>query len=168
MEPDKNLEQEVAKRLAELPADIKAAIESADLATHIHDIGEKNKLHIDQVGTLEDEIYLSMLGFSRTDEFAKNIEKRLNVSAEQAAAITKDADEQIFLAIRESMKKFAEAKAAPVAPLPQPLKEIEPPPMPAAEAMLAAPTITPAVPASPASSPTPKPYTQDPYREPVE
>jgi len=156
---EKEFDEQIKKRLAELPADIRQAVEAVDLGEKIRAIGTRHGLHIDQLGALEDEITLVMLGFSDPGEFTTRLEEGLGLSTEQAAQITQEAVEQFFLPIRESMKHFIATQdashtlEAPETPAPL---------MPAAETALTEKTTTP-VPQTP-----PRAYTKDPYREPIE
>jgi hypothetical protein len=69
MEPE--LEKQVQARLAELPADVRAAIQSADFAKKMQAIGNGHRLHIDQLAALEDEVMLVMLGFADPAELTE-------------------------------------------------------------------------------------------------
>lgn len=164
--------QEIEKRLAELPEDVRNAVLSADLGRNVQAIGQAHHLHIDQIGKLEDETMLVMLGFFDPEQFNVQIEQQLLVPAADAAAIASEINTNIFLPIRESLKRFMEEKkdATPAVPAVQ-----TPPPMPAV-VPTPAPQTPPAVPVIPKADtaltePTvvkPLPYKNDPYREPIE
>lgn len=100
--------------MAELPGDVREAVLSAQLGEHIQSIGQKHGLHIDQVGALEDETMLVMLGFFAPETFSDQIATQLQIPAADAAAIAQEVNEQIFLPIRESMKAFADSKRQPI------------------------------------------------------
>ena len=193
-----NSQERIEKRLAELPEDVRNAITDSNLDLHIQDIGRKYTLHIDQMGILQDETMLIMLGFSKPEEFAETLARDLGIKNSVAAAITEDVSHTVFEPIRESMKAFTAAKNSVVAPAaapsaPSPAAPTTPQPVPAAanntevvvapaaplpakitpaqpaEVMLAAPTATTIAPSAPVAktSPEPRPYTSDPYREPT-
>ncbi len=175
---DAQIEQKIKTRLAELPADIRQAIESAELSQKIRLIGETHHLHIDQIGILSDEIAMIMLGFSDPDDFHRAISTQLEMGPDEVAQIEESVSHDILLPIRESMKLFMEARAAkasehgpavamtpaaaPVphtAPVPIATPTPAPAPMPNAETILQTPTIT---------APVPQPVSRpDPYREPI-
>ena len=113
------LETLIQQRLAELPQDVRRAIESADLHARITEIGTEHKLHVDQVGALEDETLLVMLGFSDPAEFPDTLQKHLSISAEEAALIANNINEEVFQTIRDSMRTFMESREEP-APAPPP------------------------------------------------
>jgi hypothetical protein len=150
--------QQIQKRLAELPADVQAAIQSAELEEHIKAIGAKNNLHIDQIGELGDETLLAMLGFSPLENFSKRLSDALHLELDAAERLAADVNTEVFGTIRESMKKFALAGQA-AAPTPTVAAPAVPPapPIPAADVMLSEKTV----------SVGPIPYKADPYREPV-
>lgn len=108
---EQSLQDRVQKRLSELPIDVREAIQSADLSKKIRAIGQKYELHIDQEGSLEDEVLLVMLGFADPGEFDDKLAQALAINPAQAATITTDVVNDIFIPIRESMKKWAEERA---------------------------------------------------------
>jgi len=151
------LTQKITQRLAELPEDVRRAVQSADMAKNIEALGVKYKLHIDQIGELEDETLMTMLGFTPFESFEQRITDTLHLPAEMGKGVAEEINRDIFLAVRASLRQFTEAKAA--AP-----KEIHP-----AELMLSQKTVT-TTPTAPPTSPeatkgTAQPYKADPYRE---
>lgn len=72
---EKEFDEQIKKRLAELPVDVRQAVESVDLGEKIRAVGTRHGLHIDQLATLEDEITLVMLGFADPSEFAERLEE---------------------------------------------------------------------------------------------
>ena len=170
---DQDLEKKVAQRLAELPADVRVAVQSADLGKKIQVIGRKHNLHVDQTGNLEDETRLVMLGFADPAEFVDQIVREALVEPARADMIAADIANDIFMPIRESMKRWAETRAQttpkPVLPIPVPAPSA--PAVTPADMMLSQPTaqIAPASPkATQGAAPTPQNYKADPYREPAE
>ncbi|OGC80366.1 hypothetical protein A2943_01235 [Candidatus Adlerbacteria bacterium RIFCSPLOWO2_01_FULL_51_16] len=125
-------QKQIEERLGELPEDVRLAILSADFEKKVQTVGAKYNLHIDQLEVLGDETMLIMLGFADPSTFAANIEKQVRVSTDQAHKIGAEITEQIFLPIRESMKKFMEgrAKEAPIVSAPPPPSTPTPKPVP--------------------------------------
>ncbi len=196
MEP--TIEQQVQTRLAELPADVRDAIQSADLTHKMQSIGKEHQLHLDQLTALEQEIMMIMLGFSDPSEFVQNVVEEVHVTQEVADAITKEVSEQIFLPIRESMKHFIDSRSVAPETIPQSEMRVEVKPPEQVEPLLvvespdAPPGTAPAAPAPPVLKPEfpaadvmlsqktvtlpphqpqptqPRDYATDPYREPIE
>lgn len=93
-----------------LPKDLQDAILALDLRTKMQFITKKNNLHIDQAGILENEAVFVMLGLEHPDNLVYNIAKHIEVSKEKAEAIAEDLNREIFLKVRESLKKIFEGK----------------------------------------------------------
>jgi hypothetical protein len=89
-----------------LPPELQDAMGSMDNADANWNIGQKFKLHIDKIGELGYETGLVMLGLTKPQDFVGNLEKSLGVDKVTAAAIAKEVNEQIFLPIRDSLKKI--------------------------------------------------------------
>lgn len=168
---DQALEAQVQQRLSELPEEIRLAVQSADLDRKIQAIGQKHKLHIDQIGNLEDETLLVMLGFADPTEFMDQLVERASVTPVQASLISADVAHDIFMPIRESMRLWAERRKsmkdtdsapAPTAPASSVVmpssKPVETPPAPVAIRTPApAAPIVPPVAQTPAAAPKPAP-----------
>jgi len=160
---EKEQDEQIKKRLAELPVDVRQAIESVDLGQKIRAVGMRHGLHVDQLAALEDEIMLVMLGFADPAEFAQRLEEGLHVSSEQATQVTQEVVEEFFLPIRESMQHFmATQSASHTLEAPAQVKTL--PAMPAAEKVLTEKT---SVIQNPSTNNV-RTYTKDPYREPIE
>lgn len=174
---DKIMNEEIKK----LPPDLQRAIDSGETDRIIEDLGKKYKLHIDQLGELNAVIWKTLLGLESSVNFVKNLEESLKIDRTTAENIAREANEEIFLKIRESLKQIEENKHTPK---PEDLlKEIENHASPTqspekasiferklAETVNLKPVeniiITPDAPATP---PAPKPIVHvDPYHERIE
>jgi len=98
--------EQLAQKYRELPEDLKEAMVEVRTAETIYDIGQKNNLHVDQIGELADEVGLAMLGLTKSDDFLSHIKNRLQIDQNTAEQITREVNEQIFLPIRESLMKL--------------------------------------------------------------
>ncbi len=94
-------EEKLMERFRSLPKSLREAISSIETADNIQEIGEKYKLHIDQVGKLGSETGLVMLGFTRPYLFPAKVAQALNIPREDASKIAQDINEKIFSQIRE-------------------------------------------------------------------
>jgi hypothetical protein len=137
--------EEVRKRVEVLPEEIKKLLYSEEMYNIIKKIGDKYKLHIDQLGLLEAETGQVMLGFLETKNFSGEISDALHIGKAQADAIAQDINDQLFVKIRESMKKGS----APMPPAPPPPPAVAQPPKPP----------VPPPPPKPAVPPPPTPTT---------
>jgi hypothetical protein len=167
------LQNQIEDRLAEIPEDVRLAILSSNFESQIQEIGKGHALHVDQLEALGDETMLVMLGFSQREKFAENIQAHVRVSLDEAHKIASEISDKIFLPIRESMKKFAEAKAKesvvvgpetlPVAPSPKPPVISTPPAPPTQTQPKPVPPPPPVVPVAPIK---PAPASQPPAPKP--
>ena len=104
--------EQLAQKYLELPEDLKEAMIEVRTAETIYDIGQKNNLHVDQIGELADEVGLAMLGLTKSEDFLTHIKNRLQIDQTTAEQITREVNEQIFLPIRESLQKLHSANEA--------------------------------------------------------
>ncbi|MDQ5958054.1 MAG: hypothetical protein QG665_400 [Patescibacteria group bacterium] len=104
MSTKKYSSQELQSKLHVLPEPLQDAILSIDTSEVIKVIGQKHKLHIDQVGKLGEEVLYAMLGLTKPISFIDELEKGLNVSTEVAEQITADLNAKIFIPVVESLK----------------------------------------------------------------
>ena len=108
-----------------LPEDLREAIVSFETVDAVNEIGDKYDLHIDQVGTLGDEVGRVMIGVSSFKDFTVRLKEKLNIDSEKAQTIAHDVNVNIFLKIREILKKnqlndiLADAPEVPANEIPQ-------------------------------------------------
>ena len=107
-----SIQNQIEQRMAELPQDVRDVVLSSQLGERLREIGQKHGLHIDQIGVLEDEVMLVMLGFFEPEDFNNQIANQLHLSTLDATAIAQEINQVIFLPIRESMIAFAASKRA--------------------------------------------------------
>lgn len=122
-------------------------------------IGEKNKLHLDQLASLEAETSAVMLGFTESKDYPHMLVDALHVDQSKADAVSKDVNDMLFVKIRDAMKKVYEQNAvaphivsAPSSPSPAKKSVV----MPSSIASKpAAPPIVPGAPKAVVPAPTP-------------
>ena len=98
--------QQLEEKYRSLPEDLKEVLAEVKTAETIYNIGQKNNLHVDQIGELADEVGLVMLGLTKTEEFISHLKNRLQLDQATAEQITREVNGQIFLPIRESLIKL--------------------------------------------------------------
>ncbi|MCC6290673.1 hypothetical protein IT398_01215 [Candidatus Nomurabacteria bacterium] len=106
-------QEELDKQFDQAPAIVREALFSKETSDRIKLIGDRHKLHIDQIGSLSDEIGLVMLGLEPSNIFVSNIETRLGIERSLAEQIATNVNKEIFLKIRESLKQMEENKNTP-------------------------------------------------------
>jgi hypothetical protein len=146
--PEQNdIQQKIEARMAELPEDVRNAINDDGLDEKIKAIGQKFNLHIDQIGALGDEVMLALLGFTPLAGFAGELAAQLSLDPVLAQTIVAEINSSIFVSIRESMQKFAEGRSTP---LPAPDTKPAATMTPSAPAPIVAPSAPAPAPALPA------------------
>ena len=105
-----DIQQTIKDRYKSLPADIKEAIKSNDLAGKFNLIAEKHSLHVDQNGALQTETLLVMLGLESTHDYLGNIQKELDISRDEALSIAIDINSQILDPIKDSLRIMQEGE----------------------------------------------------------
>ena len=146
--------EEIERKFASLPEEIKALLYSPQMLNVIKGIGEKHRLHVDQVGLLEAETSEVMLGLVEAKDYSLALSESLGMDRQKADAIAKDINDQLFVKIRDAMKLTYEQQktenekpTVPTPPTPGPptpapqVKPVVPPHLPPAQKP---PTITPA------------------------
>jgi hypothetical protein len=97
------LEQEIKDRTAQLPPEVKRAIASIGLAQKIATLGRKYALMIDQVGMLDTEISMAMLGLIKPDKLDEAFVNEIGLERGKAAALVDDINKEIFGPIRDAL-----------------------------------------------------------------
>lgn len=99
-------QEQIKKRYLALPEDLKDAMWSVDSSNIIQSIGKKHNLHIDQMGELASETGYVLLGFTRPENYIKNLSARLNINIKDARDIALEVNIEIFSKVKESLKKI--------------------------------------------------------------
>ncbi len=105
---EKNTQQLIQERIAQLPPYIKAALSNINWAPEILAIGKKHGLHVDDMGTLQTETVLVLVGLVHPNDFAKNLKQELHIPQDKIDAIVNDVNERILKTIRQALIDFIE------------------------------------------------------------
>lgn len=174
--PDSNI---IHERFLKLPKVVQDAITSSDIEKRMRELADKQKLHVDQWQSLENEVMLALLGFHPVEEIVGNIQKNVGVDATVARELALNINVIVFEPVRQELERQLQhpdaqkaavsgTEAARTEALSQEAAAAAPAPTPAA----AKPDTTAArAPASGAyipgeASSQRKSVTDDPYREP--
>ncbi|MBP7831874.1 MAG: hypothetical protein KA028_02560 [Candidatus Pacebacteria bacterium] len=98
----------IEDRLAQLPPYIKTALANINWAPEILSIGKKHGLHVDEMGTLQTETVLVLVGLVHPNEYASNLAHELHVPKDKIDGIVADVNERILKTIRQSLIEFIE------------------------------------------------------------
>lgn len=103
---------EMQKRFSLLPEDIQGVITSSEYQLKLYEIAKKNKLTYEQLGTIELETTMVLLGMTPPDDFRDELQVELKIDDDKMIdELVKEISDQVFVPIRESLKKVYEAKA---------------------------------------------------------
>ncbi len=106
----KYTKEELQNKFKKLPEDIKEAISSLEISNIIIDIGEKYKLHVDQIGGLIDEVGLLMLGLKSSIEFIDNLAVETGIPQEKITGIVDEINKKVLSKIEPFARKIHEAR----------------------------------------------------------
>lgn len=102
----------ITERLKELPQYVKEAISSVSPSAKVGVIAKRNNLHVDQAAVLEQEVLLAMLGISDPNQFAQSLVSEGGFERHVADKIAGEVAEDLFLPIRDAMRRFTDEEAS--------------------------------------------------------
>lgn len=130
-------QEELEARYQKLPAPLKEALFSPDIAYSVFDAGKKYNMTIDQIGNIADEVGYVILGLTRPNEFISNLTERLGIDSDTARAIALEINQTVFASLQSLLrdthkieitdKEFSGTPAPQKPPTPKPAHPIAPP-----------------------------------------
>lgn len=100
----KYTQQEIQEKYKTLPEELKNAIFSVESADIIQVVSRKYGLHIDQMGELASETGYVLLGFTKPENYIKNLKDRLQIDSQNAKDIALEINSQIFSKVKDFLK----------------------------------------------------------------
>ncbi|MDP3734814.1 MAG: hypothetical protein Q8R39_00070 [bacterium] len=97
--------EQLEDKFNSLPTNVRETLTSVHVEERLMAIGRAHKLHLDILGELADETGLVMLGLTHPRNYVEHLSERLGISREDATALARDVNEQIFSPIREALKR---------------------------------------------------------------
>ena len=101
---DENTTKMIKERFDALPEMIQNLILSSHYQDTLIEIGKKYQLNVEQLGLLEQETTLVMMGLTPTDSFETELTQELSVDKMKGNQIVTEINEKIFLTIRDLLK----------------------------------------------------------------
>ena len=101
---DENTKKIIKERFDSLPKSIQEIILSTNYQDTLIEIGKQHQINVEQLGILERETTLVMMGLTPTKDFEKELTRELNIDNIKGSQITEDINSKIFLKIRELLK----------------------------------------------------------------
>jgi hypothetical protein len=100
------IEGELKARFELLPKELQDTITSSDYQMKLFEIAKKYKLTYEKLGQLELETTMVLLGMTPPEEYEEDLSEQLGMKKEELSGLVKDVNDQVFLAIREQLKKI--------------------------------------------------------------
>ncbi len=105
---DTELQQQLADRLAQLPAVVRQSIGSADIEKRLQTLADTNKLHFDQWQIFENEVMLALLGIQKVQDLEAHISQHVGINADIAHKLAAEVNAAIFEPIRQKIEQELE------------------------------------------------------------
>ncbi len=102
------LTQKIEEQIKKLPSVTQRALHDFDWKTQILAIGKTYDLNLDQLDTLEQETTLVLVGLVPASSYVSELKKRLEISTTAASQIVEDANQKIFMPLRDLVLQYAE------------------------------------------------------------
>mgnify|MGYP001614859131 FL=1 len=103
---DSETEKIIKEQLEIIPTEIKNLLADHSLKDKIINIGKKNELNEEQLGTLQLETYLVLVGLVHPDEYSEELKDRLKVNEMKADNIINEIDKEVLNGIREQLAEL--------------------------------------------------------------
>ncbi|MCX6751257.1 MAG: hypothetical protein NT161_00605 [Candidatus Nomurabacteria bacterium] len=101
---DENTTKMIKERFNALPESIQELILSSNYQDILVEIGKKYQLNVEQLGMLEQETTLVMMGLTPTKDFETELTRELGIDKMKGNQIVTEINEKIFLTIRDLLK----------------------------------------------------------------
>ncbi len=110
-----------------IPLDILEAIQTSRIYDKLEEIGNRYNLLLDQIGQLEVDTRMTLIGKLKSDSFVSTIAQNLEISNSTAEKIAIDINDEIFDSLKESLRQMQEESEIIPAPKSIPLSSPPPP-----------------------------------------
>lgn len=111
-EPIDLLQIKIDKAKSELPEATRKAIEAVDWKSVILTMRQTKGYSFEQLGDLEIETELMLVGITSPEDYPKELENRMKISKSQVDVLVNDMNMQVFSKIREELIKNIERSNA--------------------------------------------------------
>lgn len=110
------MEAELKTRFGLLPEDIQKVITSSDYQMKLFELSKKYKLTYDQLGEVEMETTMTLLGLANPNEYLNEIASKLGKKPEEVRDFVEEIKQQIFTPIHESLVNLYQEGSVAEAP----------------------------------------------------
>jgi len=128
-DPFNDARRELRTRFELLPEELQKIIIDEGYQKNLFDIAKAQKLTYEELGTLEIETTMVLLGMVKPEDYRDQVQEQLKKNDPEIDALVKEVNEKIFAPINASLQKVYSAKREPI----DYLKDEETPEAPAAQ-----------------------------------
>ena len=112
-DPMNETKKEIRTRFELLPVELQKVIIDDSYQANLLDIARKNKLNYEELGTLEIETTMVLLGMTKPADYRDEVQEQLKKNDDEADALVKDVNEKVFAPVREQLEKLYTAQKDP-------------------------------------------------------
>ena len=99
-------EQAIAEAFAQIPESLQTALTEVDWGSAIQHMGKKYSLNIPQLGSLDTEVLLVMLGLTDDKDFPGMLSQELGLDSETVSKLVQDLNSSVFQPIQDRVMKL--------------------------------------------------------------
>lgn len=101
---DEETKKVIKERYEALPESIQEFIISDYYQEALMELGQKHQLNIEQLGIIEREVTMVLMGLINSKDFERELTRELRVDREKGKDIAQDVSDKVFLKVRELLK----------------------------------------------------------------
>jgi hypothetical protein len=105
---DEKTQKIINDHLEKLPPYIRESLKHIPWANEILQIGKRYGIHVDQMGTLQLETMMVLVGIVHPDEYPKSLRQELNLPEETINNVVREVNERILKTIRQELIAYIE------------------------------------------------------------
>lgn len=102
---ERSLEEIIQSQLLILPEHVRNMVMEGNWRTAVYKIGQKYNLHIDELGELEHEIFLVMIGLESSSNLVSNMLTNVTQKRDVVSNIIKEVNETVFEPLRDFIRQ---------------------------------------------------------------
>ncbi len=112
-DPFADVKAEMADRFALLPEELQKVIMGSNYQQQLFDIAKTHKMTFEELGTLELETTMVLLGMTRPENFRDEIQSELKKNDLETDTLVKDINEKVFAPVQGALERVYAAKKDP-------------------------------------------------------
>lgn len=114
-----DIKKELITRFTLLPEDIQKAIIDEGYQTKLFNLAKEQKMTYEELGMMETETTMVLLGMTRPEEFRDELQLQLKKNDADMDVLVQKINEQVFAPIRASLERVYAAKKEPSSYIPE-------------------------------------------------